>query len=130
MNLTEAITVTGHCSFAGKGLAGMTIFAEADNNNTLNAGEPSTVTDSNGNYTLTAPLNDELIVAPGKGLRPTLSSPIFIYGENPVINIPFTASPSLQLLGFYDDNGNERRDVKVSTQYWRQRNNPVQSQWG
>ncbi|HEX3358163.1 MAG TPA: hypothetical protein VHS31_14420, partial [Tepidisphaeraceae bacterium] len=109
-NLTVAITVTGHCSFAGKGVAGLTIFAEADNNGTLNIGEPSTVTDANGNYTLTAPLNDKLMVAPNKGLRPTSTSPIFIYGEQPVINIPLTAAPSLQLLGFYDDNGNGRRD--------------------
>jgi SdrD B-like domain len=114
--IAPVVTVAGRCTFAGKPLAGARIFAESDNNRSLNAGEPSVVTDANGNYTMLVAAGSNILALSVKGLRPTLLTPraAFDPQATQIMNFHYTSAPSLRLVGFQDFNGNGKKDANES----------------
>jgi allophanate hydrolase subunit 2 len=103
-------TVLQDTTYTGVGdtpLAGVTVFLDANGNGALDAGEPSAVTDVNGNYTITNLLAGSYAVAvvPPLGMAMEVTPPaVTVAVDQDVINInvvtvaQLTGGPAVQVL--------------------------------
>ena len=106
------------------GLAGFTVYADLKNDGSLDAGDPSVVTDSAGNYTLAslAPGSYRIRVVPKPGYRQTFntgdwSQAVTVVVNGVVPNISFGETQLGVLLGtvFDDANGDGKLDAHESS---------------
>ena len=92
------------------GISGRTVFADLNNNGQLDSGEPSTTTDSSGNYQLSTPQTATIRAVLPTGWASTTTPAMADGASTPTLNIGQCQTMTVTGTMYADNNANGKRD--------------------